>query len=102
MDVLESILDWLRNLHKPKDMPVMVFAAKFEHFNSLVKYCPEVNEVDPDPLKEAEKITAFKKACPQSWVTDMVKANLSFNNFNKLTTYYNELKMVEQKNNHNH
>eukprot|EP00957_Ditylum_brightwellii_P131812 10051696-Ditylum_brightwellii.AAC.1 len=41
MDVSESILNWLRNLQKPKDMQVMVFAAKFEHFNSLVKYCPE-------------------------------------------------------------
>eukprot|EP00957_Ditylum_brightwellii_P031706 2404614-Ditylum_brightwellii.AAC.1 len=82
-------------------MQVMVFAAKFEHFNSLVKYCPEVNGQDPDPLKEAEKITAFKKACPQSWVTDMVKANLNFTIFNKLTTYYNRLKTVEPKTNYN-
>eukprot|EP00957_Ditylum_brightwellii_P159838 12167185-Ditylum_brightwellii.AAC.1 len=81
-------------------MQVMVFAAKFEHFNSLVKYCPEVNGQDPDPLTEAEKITAFKKACPQSWVSDMVKANLTFTNFNKLTAYYNGLKTIEPKTNH--
>eukprot|EP00957_Ditylum_brightwellii_P046708 3544410-Ditylum_brightwellii.AAC.2 len=100
-DVSESILDWLHNLQKPKDMLAMVFAAKFKHFNSLVKYCPEVNGVDPDPLTEAEKITAFKKACPQSWVTGMVKVNLNFTNFNDLTTYYNGLKAVELKtNNH--
>eukprot|EP00957_Ditylum_brightwellii_P081947 6231724-Ditylum_brightwellii.AAC.1 len=41
VDVSEDILEWLRNLHKPKDMTVNKFAAKLDHFNELVRYCPQ-------------------------------------------------------------
>eukprot|EP00957_Ditylum_brightwellii_P156769 11932015-Ditylum_brightwellii.AAC.1 len=52
VDVLEDILEWLRNLHKPKDMTVNNFAAKLDHFNKLVRYCPNVNNVNPVPLSD--------------------------------------------------
>eukprot|EP00957_Ditylum_brightwellii_P084941 6459198-Ditylum_brightwellii.AAC.1 len=82
--VSEDILEWLRNLQKPKDMSINDFAARLDHFNELVKYCPDINGVNPVPLEECEKITDLKKACPNSWKTKMVKANLHITNYNEL------------------
>eukprot|EP00957_Ditylum_brightwellii_P008546 648099-Ditylum_brightwellii.AAC.1 len=84
VDVSEDILEWLRNLHKPKDMTVNNFAAKLDHFNELVRYCPNVNNVNPVPLSDREKIAALKKACPNSLKNKMVKANLHITDYNEL------------------
>eukprot|EP00957_Ditylum_brightwellii_P163485 12446988-Ditylum_brightwellii.AAC.1 len=84
VDMSEDILEWLLNLHKPKDMTVNNFAVKLDHFNKLVRYCPQVNNVNPVPLTDQEKIAALRKACPNSWKNEMVKANLHITDYNEL------------------
>eukprot|EP00957_Ditylum_brightwellii_P053604 4061579-Ditylum_brightwellii.AAC.1 len=82
-------------------MTVSNFAVKLDHFNELVRYCPNVNNVNPVPLSDQEKIAALKKACPNLWKSEMVKANLHITNYNKLVTYYGSLKAVEPKDGNN-
>eukprot|EP00957_Ditylum_brightwellii_P085950 6539316-Ditylum_brightwellii.AAC.1 len=101
VDVSEDILEWLRNLMKPKDMSVSDFAARLDHFNELVRYCPNINGINPTPLSEREKIASLKKACPNLWKNEMVRANLHITDYNELVTYYGSLKAVEPKDNNN-
>eukprot|EP00957_Ditylum_brightwellii_P083218 6326876-Ditylum_brightwellii.AAC.1 len=66
-DVSNNIFEWLCSLQKPKDMSVNSFAARLDHFNKLVCYCPQVNCANLTPLNKQEKIAALKKARPNSW-----------------------------------
>eukprot|EP00957_Ditylum_brightwellii_P083465 6344738-Ditylum_brightwellii.AAC.1 len=75
-------------------MSVQSFVSHFEELNSLLKYCPNINNVNPVPLDDAEKCIILKKDCPGAWKDEMTKANLSFTDFQDLTTYYTCLKSV--------
>eukprot|EP00957_Ditylum_brightwellii_P082846 6298395-Ditylum_brightwellii.AAC.1 len=86
--ILQDIVEWLCQLHKPRDMSVQSFVSRFEELNSLLKYCPNINNVNPVPLDDAKKFIVLKNACPGTWKDKMTKANFSFTDFQDLTTYY--------------
>eukprot|EP00957_Ditylum_brightwellii_P169687 12915291-Ditylum_brightwellii.AAC.1 len=41
--ISQDIVDWLCQLHKTRDMSVQSFVSHFEELNSLLKYCPNIN-----------------------------------------------------------
>eukprot|EP00957_Ditylum_brightwellii_P005253 400771-Ditylum_brightwellii.AAC.1 len=76
-------------------MSVQSFVSRFEELNSLLMYCLNINNVNPVPLDDAKKCIVLKKACPGAWTDKITKANLSFTDFQDLTTYYTGLKSVK-------
>eukprot|EP00957_Ditylum_brightwellii_P147691 11246919-Ditylum_brightwellii.AAC.1 len=93
--ILQDIVKQLHQLYKPRDMSVQNFVSCFEELNSLLKYCPNINTINPVPLADANKCIILKKACSGAWKDKMTKANLNFINFRDLTMHYTGLKSVE-------
>eukprot|EP00957_Ditylum_brightwellii_P210431 15364961-Ditylum_brightwellii.AAC.1 len=93
--ILQDIAKWLCQLHKPRDMSVQNFVSNCKELNSLLKCCPNINNINPVPLDNAKKSIVLKKACISAWKDEMTKANFDFTDFRDLTTYYTGLKSVE-------
>eukprot|EP00957_Ditylum_brightwellii_P111596 8511989-Ditylum_brightwellii.AAC.1 len=82
--VSNDILEWLRALRKSYDMSVLDFVNRLDELNNLINYCPDINNVNPKPLEDMEKMGILRKACPKDWTDTITKSNLKFTTYRSL------------------
>eukprot|EP00957_Ditylum_brightwellii_P086553 6585035-Ditylum_brightwellii.AAC.1 len=65
-------------------MSVLDFVNRLDELNNLINYCPDINNVNPKPLEDMEKIGILRKACPKGWTDTITKSNLKFTTYRSL------------------
>eukprot|EP00957_Ditylum_brightwellii_P066698 5061430-Ditylum_brightwellii.AAC.1 len=82
-------------------MSVLDFVNRLNELNNLINYYLDINNVNPKPLEDTEKMGILHKACPKEWTDTITKSNLKFTTYRSLVTYYQRLKSTKKMNNNN-